>query len=268
MSNKMFSVVIRNKNEASALENVLHILTKIYASDIQEIILVDNNSTDNSVEIANKFHCKVVTIDQFTYGKAINVGIAASESRYVLLLSSHAIPIGNSFFKNALKMLSETENIAGARFINSIENYNRAINNNFKVAEPLTAGLMAACCVINKNVWAQFKFDENLVAIEDKEWSQRVSEAGFEILDINESYFYFIRRSEKASLNRYKNETLASHQLTGKSFPGPFLLLGYLLKKLIVTNTKNYFKAILYDISTLKAKLEISNKLKKNGKNR
>ena len=146
----MISVVIRNKNEAKLLERTLKVLTKFYKNDIDEIILVDNNSTDKSVEIANQYNCKIVHIDKFTYGKAINLGIESAKNDIILLLSSHAIPIGNSFFKNSIQFITEKNDWAGIRFINSAKNFERALESNFEVKQPLDFGLMAACCLVSK----------------------------------------------------------------------------------------------------------------------
>ena len=71
----MISVVIRNKNEEQSLEDILNFLCKVYIDDIDEIIIVYNNSTDQSIVVAKIFKCKIVTIENFTYGKAINLGI-------------------------------------------------------------------------------------------------------------------------------------------------------------------------------------------------
>lgn len=262
--NKIISVVIRNKNEAKALENVLSILKRLYFSEINEIVMVDNNSTDNSVEIAKKYNCKVITIDNFSYGRAINIGIQASISKYVLLLSSHAIPVGANFFKNTLVALKSANNIAGVRYINSIENYKRAIQNDFEVTEPLKYGLMAGCCIVNKEIWEQYKFNENLVFSEDKEWSDRVVKNGFKILDINETFFYFIKRDQKSILNRYKNETIAEYQLNKKEFPSPIRFITSFFKKILITNNMRYFKTLVNDFSILKIKFKIHEKLKTN----
>ncbi|MEO6176126.1 MAG: glycosyltransferase [Flavobacterium circumlabens] len=259
----MISIVIRNKNEAKALENILYVITTQYADDYSEILIVDNYSTDNSVEIALKYNCTVLNIKDFTYGRAINVGIEAAKTKYVLLLSAHAIPVGKSFFKNTLEALADTENVAGIRYINSFENYKRAAKNNFTVFKPLENGLMAACALINKEVWEQFKFNEELDAIEDKEWSERVFNNGFQLLDLNETYFYFIKRSAKANISRYKNETVSEYFLAKKTFPGIMAILGSFFKKVIFTNTGNYFKLLHHDILILKAKFEIRKKLKK-----
>jgi rhamnosyltransferase len=262
--NKHFDVLIRNRNEAKALGNILNILRKIYSSDIGEIIVVDNNSTDNSIEIAERYNCKVIKIGNFSYGRAINYGMGVSTSKYVLVLSAHAIPVGKDFFSNTFLALNKNENVAGARFINSIDNYNRALRNNFKVNNPLKFGLMAACCIVNKDIWNRFKFDENLIANEDKEWSKRVMNNGFEILDINETYFYFIKRNSDSILNRYKNETIAECLLLNKEYHSPLRSLASFFKKIFITNTLWYFKVVYYDILRLEAKIQIYNQTKRN----
>ena len=261
----MISVVIRNKNEASYLKRILPILTKLYADDIDEIVVVDNNSTDDSIEVSLKYNCKIVSIDYFTYGRAINIGIKATKNEYVLLLSSHAIPIGRSFFKNTMNFIQDKKDFAGLRYINSIENYERALANDFIVKEPLNFGLMAACCIISKAVFNLHLFNEDLVFSEDKEWSQRVGNAGYSIYEIDETFFYFIERNKKSVINRFKNETISECQLQGKKFSSKMNIIASFLKKIIITNTKNYFSTLLNDIIILKTKFEIIKKLKNNG---
>lgn len=262
----MISIVIRNRNEAKALDNILSIITSLYSGDYDEIIIVDNNSTDNSIEVANKYKCKVINIQNFTYGKATNLGIETALSKYVLLLSSHAVPIGKSFFKNTIEVLMNTEKVGGIRYINSIENYNRALKNNFKVIEPLKFGLMTGCALVNKEVWELNKFNEELPFSEDKEWSQRVFNKGFQILDLNETFFYFIKRDSKSNLLRFKNETISEYLLHKKKYPSIFSIYASFLKKIIFINTKNYFKSILSDILILKAKIQIYRILKEKTK--
>lgn len=266
MEIKKVSIVIRNKNEASALENILSIITKVYFDDYNEIIIVDNYSTDNSVAVAEKYKCRVIFIEDFSYGRATNLGIEMAVSRYVLLLSSHAIPIGKSFFKNTVDALNSIENVAGIRYVNSIENYKRAIKNNFLVVEPLKQGLMTGCALVNKMVWEQFKFDEVLPFSEDKEWSERVVNNGHLILDLNETFFYFIRRDLNSSLSRFKNETISEYLLHNKKFSNPISIATSFLKKVFFTNTKKYFTTLWFDILILKAKIEIYKELNKHNK--
>ena len=260
----MISIVIRNKNEAEYLERTLYIVTKLYTNDFDEVVLVDNYSTDNSVAIANSYNCKVVLIKDFTYGKALNLGISHAKNELILLLSSHAVPIGSGFFKNAITVFATNKNCAGVRFINSIKNHERAIANNFEVLDPLNHGLMAACCMISKNVWEDHKFDENLTFSEDKEWSKRLVENGFKIMDSNETFFYDIDRSQASLLNRYKNETLSYYMLNNdKKFPNSGKLILSFLYKIGFVNTKNYLKKAAYDFKIVGINFKIKAILKK-----
>lgn len=245
MNNKV-TVLIRNKNEAESLERVLKILTNVYNQDIGEIIMIDNLSFDTSIQVARKYNCKIVQIKDFTYGRAINKGIEVAKNNIILLLSSHAIPIGSHFFKNVFKVIEDNKYIAGIRFINSIENYERAINNNYVVSEPLKNGVVAACCIINKKVWNHFKFNEDLIGGEDKEWSQRVADNDYIIYDLNETYIYFLNRSKQQLYNRYKvevdmNRYLLKINFTIKNAINSFVMAMY---KLI----KNFFMDFYYII--------------------
>ncbi|MGJ8684500.1 MAG: glycosyltransferase family 2 protein [Nonlabens sp.] len=208
-----YSIVIRVKNEFSALELLLKVLVKQYINDIKEIIIVDNNSTDGSRELAADYGCVIVPIHKFTYGKAINNGIQVSQSDHIILLSAHSIPIGDSFFKSLSKQISNNEKIGAARFINSATNYKRALSNDFKIKNPLTQGLTASCAYVYKGAWNEIKFDEQIIACEDKLWSNEIMNAGYQIVEITETFFYSIKRSEKAILNRMRNEEIASHQM-------------------------------------------------------
>lgn len=260
------SVVIRNKNEASYLEITLKILNQIYSKYIREIIVIDNRSTDNSLQVARDHGCKIFQILDFTYGRAINMGIEKANSNYVLLLSSHAVPVGTSFFQNTLDYINKNSNTAGIRYINSIKNYNRALENNFMVKEPLQFGLMAGCCLISKSVWEKIRFNEELSFSEDKEWSSRVMDAGYEIADLNESFFYFINRSRKSLINRFKNETFEEYNLHKKRFPSRLHLMGSFVKAGFINNTRSFFKRINFEYELLKAKLYIQKELNKQKK--
>lgn len=262
----MFSIVIRNKNEAYYLNRVLSILTSVYKDDIDEIIIVDNESTDNSVEIADRYHCKVVNISNFSYGRAINLGISNAKNNYVLLLSAHAIPVGKSFFKNSLEFLLANKKAGGVRFINSIENYERALENNFVIKQPLKHGLMAACCIVVKEAWGKYKFDEALEHSEDKEWSNTIEKHGYKIYDLNETFFYFIKRGKKSLMSRYKNEMLVYHQLNKIEPPSMVKIFGSFFKKVFIKNLSNYFSKCITDFKKAIAMLEIKRTLKKRRK--
>ncbi|MCP4055698.1 MAG: glycosyltransferase [Mesoflavibacter sp.] len=257
------SVVIRNKNESDALGKMLPMLFHYYKDDIAEVIVVDNQSTDNSVEIAKQYGCKVIAIDKFTYGKALNLGIGHAIHNYVLLLSAHALPIGASFFKSAIAAFENDRDLAGVRFVNSFANYQDAYNSPDSINNPLEKGLMNACAMINKKVWEQYPFDESLGFSEDKYWSALVMKHGYTIKNITETFFYFAKRDQTASINRFKNESIANGIINNNK---PTSLLKVFLSSfyaMTIDNVMTFLKRIGYEAKLLKAKLAIRKALKR-----
>ena len=71
------SIIIRNRNEAEYIGFAIQSCLDYF--DKPEIIIVDNNSIDDSLEIVNLFKdrtkIKVISIDDYTPGRSINMGI-------------------------------------------------------------------------------------------------------------------------------------------------------------------------------------------------
>ena len=73
---------------------------KIYKQTYKnfEIIIIDNNSDDKTIKKANEFKLKIININKFLPGKAINVGLKESKRRlyclYLCSLYSKKIIIG------------------------------------------------------------------------------------------------------------------------------------------------------------------------------
>ena len=86
------SVIIRNRNENEyigfAIQSCLDHLNK------PETIIVDNNSTDDSLQTVNLFkdrtNIKVLPINDYTPGKSINLGVKHATNKRILVLSAHS----------------------------------------------------------------------------------------------------------------------------------------------------------------------------------
>lgn len=84
----IFSVVIPCLNEADTLEICLRKIRRAFEQEKinGEIIVADNGSTDDSVEIAKRFGgVRVVHIAERGYGSALMGGIAAARGKYILM---------------------------------------------------------------------------------------------------------------------------------------------------------------------------------------
>ncbi len=251
---KKISVVIRNKNEAKSIEFLLNVLNKFYKKHIDEIIVIDNCSTDNSKEVVMMNSAKFITIKNFSYGSSANLAMEISENEIVVLMSAHVFPVSHDFFKLILdKFNNSSDELAGLRCLHYSSDY-RLYLNGISVKDDLNGcGLMFACSVVNKNVWKNLKFLDDIITNEDKEWTKRVVSSGYNIEFVPSIFCYDIKRNNKQNFFRYKNETIIQYQLWGKSktianiFKDFFIENIGLIKGWII-NTVYSFKKVLFQL--------------------
>ncbi len=184
------SIIIRTKNEERWIG---HCLKKIYQQDFKdfEIILVDNNSTDQTIQIAKKFLIsKILNIKKFIPGKALNDGIKESTGDYIVCLSAHCIPKENNWLSNLVKNFENNKDLAGV--------YGRQLPLSFtpdidKRDLLIVFGLDKriqindyffhnANSIIPREIWRKFPFDEKVTNIEDRVWGKEVIDAGYKII--------------------------------------------------------------------------------------
>ena len=96
---KLVSIIIRTKNEEKWISSCLRSVFKQDYKNI-EVIIVDNESEDNTIAKAQNFPVKLIKIKDFFPGKAINKGIRASSGEYIVCLSGHCIPVNNRWLSN------------------------------------------------------------------------------------------------------------------------------------------------------------------------
>lgn len=110
------TIIIVNYNTAELTVNCINSIYEKTKDLAFEIIVVDNASKDNSVEIIKKEFSQVKLIESevnLGFGRANNVGIKESKSKYVFLLNPDTL-----LMNNAVKILYD--------YMESIENYNVA----------------------------------------------------------------------------------------------------------------------------------------------
>ena len=102
------SIIVRTFNEEKWIS---HCLKAIFSQNFDnfEVILVDNKSTDHTVEVAKRYPiAAVVNIDKFFPGKAINDGIRSSSGNYIVCVSAHCIPKDTQWLKNLYDNFNKT----------------------------------------------------------------------------------------------------------------------------------------------------------------
>ncbi|MCW2119437.1 glycosyltransferase family 2 protein [Flavobacterium sp. 7A] len=209
----MISVVIRNKNQAKALSFLLKNLTERYSSDFNEIIVIDNLSTDDSQEISIQFGARFVSIANFSYGGSANLAAQEAIGPIVVIFSAHSYPVSHDFFTLIQKKFEGNSNLAGLRCLHSTNDYQNYIKGISAIEDPNKSGLIFSGSAFNKKVWEQHQFRNDVATFEDKEWSKRVIENGFEIEFVPSIFHYQITRTPEQNFFRFKNDVVGNYQL-------------------------------------------------------
>lgn len=209
----MISVVIRNKNEDKALAFLLKNLTERYQDDIDEIIVIDNLSTDNSEAVCEKYGSRFVTIKNFSFGGSANLCAKESKHPIIVIFSAHSYPVSHDFFKLIKEKFNANSNLAGLRCLHNSNDYKNFINNVTATKDPNKSGLIFAGSAFSRSVWEKYPFKENVATFEDKEWTTRVLKAGYHIDFVASIFNYEIKRSKKQLFFRFKNDVVGNYQL-------------------------------------------------------
>ena len=184
------SIIIRTKNEERWIS---HSLSMLFNQDFKdfEVILVDNKSTDHTVEVAKRFPIKkIVSIENFRPGHAINEGIRVSSGNYIVCLSAHCVPKSTLWLTQLLSNFADNPKLAGV--------YGRQLPVSFTSAVDKRDLLIVfgldrriqikdyffhnANSMIRRDIWETLPFDENVTNIEDRVWGKAVIDAGYQII--------------------------------------------------------------------------------------
>ena len=93
MKRKKLSIIIITKNEESTIDACLREANKINFIE-KEIILVDSNSTDKTIEIARKYPIKIIKIiksNVYSPSAGRRIGLTNSKGDYILFLDGDQI---------------------------------------------------------------------------------------------------------------------------------------------------------------------------------
>ena len=105
------SIIIRTKNEERWIGTCLKEVFNQSYNDF-EVIIIDNNSTDQTIKIAKSYPTQIFNIDEFLPGRAINLGVSKSKGEIIIILSGHCIPVNNIWLQTLIHDL-ENPKVAG-----------------------------------------------------------------------------------------------------------------------------------------------------------
>ena len=193
MEKELISIIIRTKNEERWIESCLNKILDQKRVNF-EIILVDNQSKDKTIQIASKVlkqkkKFKILKIKKFLPGKAINLGVKHSKGKFICCLSAHCIPYDNLWLYRLKKNL-KSDKVAAVYGRQVPLPYTSDINkrdliNTFgldKKVQKKDSFFHNANSMFKKNIWKKKNFDNNVTNIEDRVWAHNILRLGFNII--------------------------------------------------------------------------------------
>ena len=105
----LVSIIIRTKDEERWLKALLFCLSEQTYQSF-EIIIVDNNSQDKTIEICKKNGVKKITkISEYNPSLALNMGVDLAEGNICVFLSAHCVPASQTWLEELIKPICKGE---------------------------------------------------------------------------------------------------------------------------------------------------------------
>jgi len=186
----MISVVIRTKNEEQWIGRCLDAVFRQEGLEF-EVIVVDNESLDDTVRIVKQFDCRLLTISEkeFSHGRSLNLGISAARRDLVAILSGHCIPAHDRWLRRLALAFAEPE-VAGVYgrqepLPDTSDLDKRDLWTAFGLERRVQTQdyfFHNANSMIRRETWERVPFNEDLSGVEDREWAKRVLDLGYTIV--------------------------------------------------------------------------------------
>ena len=186
------SVVLRAKNEARYIGETLAAVQGQHYRDF-EVIVVDSGSTDRTREIADDYGAKVITIapKEFTYGRALNLGVANSQGQLLASLSAHATPETSDWLGSLVRRFGPPS-VAGvygrhiprdnASFFELLGMQLSGVTSKEPRLQAGSARFSNANGATRRDLWELFPFNEDLPGAEDIDWARQMQHMGYLIV--------------------------------------------------------------------------------------
>src|SRR3989338_11625704 len=178
------SIIIRTLNEEKHIGNLLHAIEEQDYKDY-EIIIVDSDSTDKTLEIAEKYPVKIIKIEKrdFTFGYSLNVGCKAAKGRYLVFVSAHILPVDRHWLGNLVAGFADTTvamvygrqvGAPQSKFSETRDFARLFSSTALNTGAPLNYANNANAAV-RRDAWEKHPFDEDLFGLEDIDFARKIT---------------------------------------------------------------------------------------------
>jgi len=194
---RLVSIIVRTRNEERWITQCLNGVFSQNHKDF-EVIIVDNESSDNTLKKAKQFNIQMVlACKEYLPGKALNMGIRESKGDYIVCLSGHCIPVNDLWLSNLLRNFSDPD-VAGVygrqeplAFTPDVDKRDLSIIFGLdKKVQTKDSFFHNANSMIRRDLWEKVSFDETVTNIEDRVWAEKILQKGYSLVYEPEASVY------------------------------------------------------------------------------
>ena len=247
------SIIIRTLNEERYLGDLLASISSQVCEYTTETILIDSGSTDNTLHIANTFGCKILHIsrNEFSFGRSLNLACQESRGKFLIIVSGHCLPKDNLWIQSLVTPLSEgnLKYVYGRQIGGPSTYWSEAqiFDKYFPAISQLPQGgfyCNNANSAISREIWSEYRFDEELTGLEDMHLAKRLFNDGGLIGYVAEACVFHLHHESWHQIERrFEREALALQNICPEIIVRKRDFIRYFLR------------AIIKDVSTSKSKV-------------
>lgn len=212
------SIVIRAHNEGRHIGRLLEGIQRQTVQDV-EIIVVDSGSTDNTLEVVERYGVRVLHIapHEFTFGRSLNRGLEAAGGETAVIASAHVYPVYPDWLERLQAAFADptvglaygkqrggpdthfSEHQVFAHWYGDVSHPSQP--------HPFCNNANAA---IRIDLWRSNPYDETLTGLEDLAWAKNIQAAGRAIAYVAEAEVIHVHHeTPRGVYNRYRREAMA-----------------------------------------------------------
>ena len=212
------AIVIRAYNEAEHLGRLFEGIRSQTLRDV-DVVVVDSGSTDATVSIAQANGAKVARISpsEFSFGKSLNLGVAAARGDYVVVASAHVRPVYPDWLECLLRPFADagTALVYGKQRGTSDSRFSEhqifrqwfPDADEAAQAHPFCNNANAA---IRRSLWEEHPYDEELTGLEDVAWAAWAQSQGHRIAySAHAEIIHAHKETPRRVYERYRREGMA-----------------------------------------------------------
>ncbi len=218
------SLVIRCLNEEAHIGRLLSGV-RMQTRSPDQVVLVDSGSTDATLAIASAvMDIEVVRIhpEDFSFGRALNLGMEAVTSDLAVLASAHVYPVYDTWLDSLVLPLDNDPVVAlsyGRQVVPPAGRLSEAQlllqwfpqKSTPRQHHPFCNNANAA---IRTSLWQEMPYDEDLTGLEDLAWAQAALAEGYLLSYVADAPIVHVHDESFSQItNRYRREAIAHRQI-------------------------------------------------------